>query len=97
MPRVRALAATLAVASLAAAPRVAEACSVCMSGRDDETRTAFIVTTAFMTFLPLTLGTAIFLWLRRRYRAMEREEAEDARDAGAVAAPDAVRISSSTR
>lgn len=62
------------VASLAA-PRIAHACAVCASGRTDETRVAFIVTTAFMTLLPLAMLGGAFLWLRRRLRELDEKEA----------------------
>jgi MYXO-CTERM domain-containing protein len=49
-----------------AAPRIVHACSVCSAGTDDESRTAFILTTAFLTFLPLILVGGLVWWLRRR-------------------------------
>ena len=61
-----ALRATLLAALLAALPRAAEACAVCTSGRADETRVAFIATTAFMTAMPLLLVGGLVLYLRRR-------------------------------
>jgi len=92
--RFRTAVAALVAFGLGMAPRVAEACSVCSSGRDDETRTAFIATTAFMTFLPLGMGAGIFVWLRRRFRAIEGEvERRDRLEA----APEVVRLSSSPR
>ena len=48
------------------APDIAAACSVCFSGRSDETRVAFIATTALMTALPLLLIGSLVWWLRRR-------------------------------
>ena len=68
-PRVIFAAGALALAVLvAAAP--AEACSVCFSARE-ENRIAFLVTTIFLSVLPLTLiGSAIW-WLRRRIRQLE--------------------------
>ena len=59
---------------LVAAPRLAWACSVCTAGRDDESRTAFILMTAFMTFLPLVLIGGILWWLRRRFRELAAAE-----------------------
>ena len=53
------------------APRVAHACSVCGAGRDDETRTAFLITTGFLTVLPLLLVGGVAWWLRRRARELE--------------------------
>ena len=51
-------------------PGLAEACSVCFSARD-ENRTAFLVTTIFLSVLPLALiGSAIW-WLWRRIQQLE--------------------------
>jgi hypothetical protein len=54
-------------------PRVASACAVCFSGKEDDSRVAFIATTAFMTAMPLLLvgGTIYYL-----YRRSERISAE---------------------
>ena len=52
-------------------PQIAWACAVCTSGREDENRLAFIVTTAFLTFLPLVLVGSIVGWLRARARQLE--------------------------
>lgn len=52
-------------------PQFASACSVCMTGKTDETRVAFIVTTAFLTFLPLGMIGGFVWWLRRRAFAMQ--------------------------
>jgi high-affinity Fe2+/Pb2+ permease len=64
-------------------PAVAEACAVCFSGRSDETREAFRLTTVFLTFLPLSAVGGVVWWLRRRARqlalageAVERANAE---------------------
>jgi len=64
------LAAVIALA-IVLSPQLASACSVCMTGKSDETRLAFIVTTAFLTFLPLGLIGGFVWWLRRRARAMQ--------------------------
>ena len=71
--------AKLAAAALAlllvAAPRLAEACAVCMSGREDENQLAFILTTIFLSVLPpACIGGAIY-WLVRRARQAEADEA----------------------
>ena len=59
-------------------PEFAEACAVCTNGQQEESRKAFIGTTAFMTFFPLAmLGIVVGLFLRRTL-AMEREEEEAA-------------------
>ena len=76
--RVRNALATAVVGLLLLAPRVSEACYVCSSGRDDETRTAFLVTTAFLSVLPLTLVGGLVWFLVRRTRQLEREAAERA-------------------
>ena len=59
---------------LTLAPRAAQACAVCFSGRTDETRVAFILTTALLTFLPFVLLGAAGWWLWRRVR--EHDEAQ---------------------
>jgi len=65
----------LALGILVVAPRWAEACAVCSAGREDETRTAFIVTTAGMTALPFVLVGGMVWYLRRRF--IEAEKAEN--------------------
>jgi hypothetical protein len=54
-------------------PRVAEACSVCTAGRDEENQTAFLLSTIFMSVLPLiAIGTLVYvLW--RRIQKLEAE------------------------
>jgi hypothetical protein len=60
-------------------PSVAQACAVCFSGRSDEQREAFLITTGFLTFLPLILlGFAVWAFIRR----VQRVEAENAAAAG---------------
>jgi hypothetical protein len=59
-------------------PRIALACSVCMSGRDDETRAAFLATTGLLSLLPLSMVGGLVWWLRRRARELERAEAGSA-------------------
>ncbi len=65
----RALPAALLVALSLALPRAAEACYVCMSGREDDTQRAFLLGTILLSTLPLALIGGIALWLRRRARA----------------------------
>lgn len=56
-----------------AAPRVGLACAVCSAGRDDESNTAFLISTVFLSVLPLAgLGTLVFVLWRR----IQRLEAE---------------------
>jgi hypothetical protein len=54
-------------------PTVVHACSVCTAGRDDENATAFLLSTLFMSLLPLTaIGTLVYvLW--RRIKKLEAE------------------------
>ncbi len=51
-------------------PGVAEACAVCAPTDEEEVRTAFIVSTAFMTFFPLLVLGSVVWWIRSRYKAM---------------------------
>lgn len=64
----------LPLAALLCVPRLAQACAVCFSGRSDETRQAFIGTTAFMTFLPILVIVGLAWWFRRRLLAMQAEQ-----------------------
>ena len=52
-------------------PGLSEACSVCMGGREDESRLAFEWMTLFMTVTPLALVGSVLWWLRRRFRELE--------------------------
>lgn len=52
-------------------PGISAACSVCMTGREDETRVAFEVMTAFMTLIPFILVGGVIYWLRGRVRELE--------------------------
>ena len=54
-------------------PRVASACAVCSAGRDDETRLAFLLTTLFLSVLPLGIVGGAVWWLVRRSRQLARE------------------------
>lgn len=74
-------------ALLLLAPRASQACYVCMSGRDDETRTAFLLTTVFLSVLPLLFIGGLVWWLRRRARALEAEGAEPVLSSGGPARP----------
>jgi len=71
---------TLMTLSAASWPGMATACSVCTAGKDEENQLAFLLSTIFMSLLPLiVIGTIVFvLW--RRIRKLEQEEA--ARAAG---------------
>lgn len=58
----------------AALPRAAWACAVCVAGSDDGSRAAFLVTTVFLSVLPLAAVGAIVWWLRRRARELEASQ-----------------------
>ena len=49
-------------------PDVSEACAVCFQAKSDESRQAFIWTTAFMTALPLAMIAGFVGWLRHRFK-----------------------------
>jgi hypothetical protein len=51
-----------------------------MGGRDEESRTAFLIATAFMTFLPLLLVGGVIAWLWRRVAEREQDH-QDAKSA----------------
>jgi hypothetical protein len=66
---------------------IASACSVCTAGREEENQVAFLLSTIFMSLMPLlTIGTIVFvLW--RRIRRIEAEQAARRSAATAQAAP----------
>lgn len=63
----------LALGLTVAAPSVAHACPVCFDPRD-ENRIAFLITTAFLSVLPLAMVGGLALWLRGRWRQAEEPE-----------------------
>jgi hypothetical protein len=63
----------VAALTLLFAPDLAQACSVCFGG-EEQTRMAFIVTTAFLSILPLALVAGLALWLRSRAKALEARQ-----------------------
>jgi len=58
-------------------PKLAAACAVCFTGRSDETRIAFLVTTGLLTALPILIVGSLVWWLCRRARQI-RDEHESA-------------------
>jgi high-affinity Fe2+/Pb2+ permease len=77
----RCVLALLTVAALVLLPGLAAACTVCMGGQEEESRQAFVATTALMTFLPLTvIGIAVW-WFLRNALAREEDEADRIRQA----------------
>lgn len=61
---------------LAAWPRAAAACAVCMTGREDDTNQAFLLGTILLSVLPLALIGGIVWWVRRSAQAQARPDAE---------------------
>lgn len=53
------------------APGISAACSVCMTGREDDTRLVYVLMTGFMTLIPFALAGGVFYWLRGRVREIE--------------------------
>ena len=68
----RAAASGCAAAALALAPRVVQACTVCLGGESNN-RTEFIISTALMTFAPFLLIGGLVYYLWRRAQQVERE------------------------
>ena len=62
----------LALTALLMLPAAAHACAVCFDS-SDENRRAFLVTTAFLTLLPLGMVGGVGLWLRKRAREVGQE------------------------
>ncbi len=71
----------LVMLAFVALPDVAHACAVCFDATD-ENRQAFIVTTAFLTLLPLGMVTGAGLWLRRRIRERDAEDSTSEASSG---------------
>jgi len=68
--------AALLATFLLLAPRASFACAVCMSGREEASKWAFIATTVGLSLLPLGLIGGTVWWIRRRLRELETQEAE---------------------
>lgn len=68
----------LALGAVLALPEAASACASCVSGQTDQTRYAFIWTTALLSVLPLSMLGALLWWLRRRSQELARLEAQEA-------------------
>ena len=59
----------LALLALVAVPELAAACAVCGAGvDDDQSRVAYLITSAVLSVLPLALFGGFLLWLRRQHR-----------------------------
>jgi len=70
----------MAAALLLAVP-AAEACSVCSAAQDDSVREAFLVTTVFLSVLPLLLVGGFAWWLRRRMRELDARSGQPSHSA----------------
>lgn len=57
-------------------PSVARACSVCTAGRDEENQAAFLLSTLFMSLLPLIVIGSVVFFLWRRIQKLEVDETE---------------------
>lgn len=73
------------------APTIAAACSVCTTGKEDDTRIAFELMTAFMTVIPFVLVGGVFWWLRGRLREVETAH-ERVREEHALASRQAAQV-----
>jgi len=62
----------LLIAALVLFPDAAHACAVCFDAKD-ENRQAFLITTAFLSLLPLGLVGGAGMWLRTRSRQIDEE------------------------
>jgi hypothetical protein len=65
----------LALLLLVVLPEAASACPVCFDS-SDENRRAFLVTTAFLSLLPLGMVAGAGLWIRKRSRELDAESNE---------------------
>lgn len=73
--RLRGAVAALAAAAVATVPDAARACSVCGAG-NDRSNLAFLISTIFLSLLPLALIGGGVVWLRR-HASGEFAERED--------------------
>jgi hypothetical protein len=61
---------------LALAPELAHACAVCGAAvDDDQSRVAYLITSAVLSVLPLALLGGFLLWLRAKSRRQSRLQA----------------------
>lgn len=55
-------------------PELADACPVCNATKNESSRIAFLVTTGFLSLLPLALIAGVLWWMRSTIRAAEQQE-----------------------
>ena len=86
MTRLSALMTALVAWLVVQTPAVAQACAVCTAGKDEENAFAFLMTTIFMSIMPLAaIGTLVFvLWRRIQKLEAEQEVAGQKRTAPAA-------------
>ena len=53
-------------------PELADACPVCNATKNESSRIAFLVTTGFLSLLPLGLVAGILWWMRSAIRTQEQ-------------------------
>ena len=63
----------LLVLAILWSPTIVHACAVCSAGNEEESRTAYVIGTAFMTLMPFAV-VGVFLWWLRTF--LRRSEAE---------------------
>jgi hypothetical protein len=69
----RSILASVLSSLLLLAPELAHACAVCGAGADeDQSRTAYLLTTLVLSALPLGMLGGVLLWLRRQHRRRAR-------------------------
>lgn len=62
----------LALVLLLVLPDVVLACPVCFDA-SDENRQAFLVTTVFLSLLPLGMVAGVGLWIRKRSKELDED------------------------
>lgn len=72
------IAVTAALVLLALFPDAAHACPVCFDSRD-ENRQAFLATTVFLSLFPLGMVAGVGLWVRKRSRELDEQDASASR------------------
>jgi len=85
------LAAAAVAAAITLLPALATACAVCGAGAKERSNVAFLISTIFLSLLPLAAIVGGLLWLRRHARealAGEFLDRDDTRIAAARPAPE---------
>jgi len=57
------------------APSAALACSVCIGAGNPDATVAYRAMTAFMTFTPMAIVGGVILWIWRRYKTLDEQDA----------------------